>query len=158
MSLIKKVLGSYFGLGFIPFAPGTWGSAGAALSIYLIAIQFPVNGVLFYLIIACLLSLWTAGYYISEYGDDASQFVLDEAAGQAVVFLFTSFHSVNGEPLWILLLGFLLFRAFDIAKPLGIQRLEKLPGKYGILMDDLLAGIYALASLELIKYITASLF
>ncbi len=151
MNFISKVLGSYFGLGFIPFAPGTWGSLGALCTLYFVMIAFPSYGVIVFLITTCALSLLTADYFIKNYGDDASQFVMDEAAGQAVVFLFTGFATINGDPLWILLLGFILFRAFDILKPLGIDRLEKIPGKFGILADDLLAGIYALACLELIK-------
>lgn len=157
MNSLSKVLGSYFGLGFIPFAPGTWGSFGAMWTLYLISILFPVYGVAVYLFLTSVLSLLIADYFIVNYGDDAPQFVMDEAAGQAVVFLFSGFQTVQGDPLWILFLGFLLFRVFDIFKPLGIARTEKFPGKFGILADDLLAGIYALACLELIKTVTASL-
>jgi phosphatidylglycerophosphatase A len=157
MSTFKKVLGSYFGLGFIPFAPGTWGSFGAMCTIYMISILFPVYGVIAFLIVTCILSLLIADYFINNFGDDAPQFVMDEAAGQAVVFLFSGFQTVQGDPLWILFLGFLFFRVFDIFKPLGIARLEKFPGKFGILADDILAGIYALACLELTKTVTASL-
>jgi phosphatidylglycerophosphatase A len=83
---------------------------------------------------------------------------MDEAAGQAVVFLFSGFAGVNNDPIWVLFAGFVLFRFFDIIKPLGIDRLQKVPGNFGILVDDLLAGLYALVCLELIKYSAASLF
>jgi phosphatidylglycerophosphatase A len=155
MNFVKKILGSYFGLGFIPFAPGTWGSFGAMWTIYLVTILFPIYGVPVFLILTCILSLLTANYFIREYGNDAPQFVMDEVAGQSVVFLFSGFIAGSGDPLWVLFLGFILFRLFDITKPMGIRRLEKLPGKYGILVDDLLAGFYSLVCLELIKYLSA---
>lgn len=158
MNRLNDLLGSLFGLGHIPFAPGTWGSLGAVVLIYWVSLVLPVTGTPLFLIITTILSLLTADYFIKTYGDDASQFVMDEAAGQSVVFLFSGFHISQGNPLWILFLGFALFRLFDITKPLGIRRLEKLPGKYGILVDDLLAGLYALIVLELIKYSTKSFF
>lgn len=158
MNRLNDLLGSLFGLGHIPFAPGTWGSLGAVTLIYLISIVLPVTGIPLFLIITTILSLITADYFIRTYGDDAPQFVMDEAAGQSVVFLFSGFQISQGDPIWILFLGFALFRLFDITKPLGVRRLEKLPGKYGILADDLLAGFYALTVLEIIKYSTETFF
>ncbi len=158
MNRLNDLLGSLFGLGHIPFAPGTWGSLGAVALIYLISIVLPVTGIPLFLIITTILSLITADYFITTYGDDAPQFVMDEAAGQSVVFLFSGFQISQGDPIWILFLGFALFRLFDITKPLGVRRLEKLPGKYGILADDLLAGFYALTVLEIIKYSTETFF
>lgn len=71
---------------------------------------------------------------------DPGAVVLDEVAGQSVALSVT----VAAFPVWINYLGaFALFRVFDITKPLGVKRLESLPRGWGILMDDILAGLYA---------------
>jgi phosphatidylglycerophosphatase A len=73
---------------------------------------------------------------------DPREVVADELSGQSTTFLFITALPVNS--IWItVLLGFLLFRFFDIIKPWPIRRLEKLPKGWGILMDDLLAGVFA---------------
>lgn len=77
-----------------------------------------------------------------EQNDDPGKVVIDEVAGQSLAFAFVS-------PLWLqqhlelLLFGFAFFRFFDILKPLGIKKLERLPGAVGVISDDLLGGIYA---------------
>lgn len=76
--------------------------------------------------------------------------VADEWAGQIIPFVSISFSGNIGDDALLLLGGFLLFRFFDILKPLGINKLQELPGGYGVLSDDLLAGLYALFSLKLI--------
>jgi phosphatidylglycerophosphatase A len=157
MTGLKLAIGTLFGSGLLPKAPGTWGSL-ATLPLVFFAWHFsPLFGVPVLIVAACILSLWTAAAAVQRYGDDPPQFVMDEVAGQALVFAATSFtYGTAGNLTW-LLTGFILFRLFDILKPLGIDRLQKLHGKFGILADDLLAGIYALASLELIKLISAPL-
>ena len=73
---------------------------------------------------------------------DPCEVVADELAGQAVVFLFVP-ASGYAHPLIVAAGGFVLFRIFDILKPWPIRKLEKLPKGWGILADDLLAGVYA---------------
>jgi phosphatidylglycerophosphatase A len=78
--------------------------------------------------------------------DDPREVVADEFAGQAVTFLAAPFLFI--PTIWVTaVLGFLLFRLFDIFKPWPARRLEKLPKGWGILADDLLAGVYAGAAL-----------
>lgn len=157
MTALKLALGTLFGSGLLPKAPGTWGSLATLPLIYGAWHISPVYGIPVFIVAASVLSLWTSPAAVQKYGDDPPQFVMDEAAGQAVVFAATSFtYGFTGNLTW-LLTGFILFRLFDILKPLGIDRLQKLHGKFGILADDLLAGVYALASLELIKLISAPL-
>ena len=138
----KLMLGTLFGAGYITKAPGTVGSLLFLPFIYAAYVWFHLWGVALLTLAATLLSLWTAPAAVEELGEDPGEFIMDECAGQALVFvgiLTFGFH-LNGISL---LLGFLLFRLFDIIKPLGIKRIEKFHGKYGILFDDLLAGIYA---------------
>lgn len=157
MKSVKFILGTFFGAGLLPKAPGTWGSLASIPFIYLTALYFSFTGVIIFVIAACLLSLWSTSESLERYGDDPSQFVLDEVAGQSIVFLFAVFQADFSHDIWILIVGFLLFRLFDIFKPIGINQLEKLPGKYGILFDDLLAGLYALICMEVLFFLTSSL-
>jgi len=157
MKALKLVLGTFFGSGLLPKAPGTWGSLAALPFIYLIALYFSFFGVLIFLIISCLLSLWTTSVAVEKYGDDPSKFVMDEVAGQSLVFLAAGFQADLSHDMWILIAGFIFFRLFDITKPFGINRMEKLPGKFGILFDDLLAGFYALICIEVLFMLTSSL-
>jgi phosphatidylglycerophosphatase A len=68
---------------------------------------------------------------------------MDEFAGQAMTFVAISFSGIFSQDLLLLLVGFIFFRFFDIQKPLGVNKLQNLPGGWGILADDLLAGVYA---------------
>jgi phosphatidylglycerophosphatase A len=150
MKKVKIWTGTLFGAGLLPAAPGTWGSFFTLPLIYLASWLHPGIGLIVFLILTIFLSLWSAPENVKQFGEDPSQFVMDESAGQTVVFLTAGFHYTLTEDLILLLGGFLLFRIFDVLKPLGIKTLEKLSGKYGILADDLLAGLYALICLELL--------
>ncbi|MCC5941357.1 MAG: phosphatidylglycerophosphatase A [Balneolaceae bacterium] len=156
MQSIKIWIGTLFGAGLLPYGPGTWGSLFTLPLIYFSAILFPVYGLYALLLITVLLSLWSTDANVQKFGDDPGQFVMDESAGQTVVFLAAGFHQ-TGSDLLILLAGFLLFRMFDIMKPLGIKAVEKMRGKFGILADDLLAGLYALICLELLIHFVPGL-
>jgi phosphatidylglycerophosphatase A len=153
MEQIKLYIGTLFGAGLLPLAPGTWGSFFTLPVIYLTALHFQAAGMIILLSIAILLSLWSAPAAVTRYGDDPGRFVMDESAGQIVAFLAIPFHYSLNTDIWILLAGFLLFRLFDIFKPFGIRELEKISGKFGILFDDLLAGVYALICLQMILYV-----
>ena len=148
------------GVGYIPGAPGTYGSVvgvaiyagiswietngtahGVSLGIrieQINAIHWAVNAVL--LTIFCLAGIWASGRTAPIFGNsDPSQAVVDEVMGQFVTFLFIPF----GLPWPFILAGFLLFRLFDIWKPFPIRDLEVLPGGLGICADDIVAGVYA---------------
>lgn len=140
MKRFYKLLLSGFGAGWLPIAPGTWGAAVAALAIWPLAVLDPAVIVLI-LTILIIVFTWIGVFgsdrMAAEWGDDPSQTVIDEMVGMWI--------TVIGFPLswpW-LLAGFLLFRAFDIWKPFGIRRLEALGGGWGVMLDDVLAGVYA---------------
>lgn len=152
MVQIKLFIGTFFGAGLLPWAPGTWGSLFTLPFIYLAAFSFHTAGLSIFLLLTIILALWSAPAAVERYGDDPGRFVMDESAGQTIVFLLVPFQNSLNTDIWILLAGFLLFRMFDIFKPLGIRELEKISGKFGILVDDLLAGVYALICLQVILY------
>lgn len=148
----KLILGTLFGSGYLPKAPGTWGSLFSLPFVYAAWLAGGISGLMLLTILTCALSLWTAPTAIRRLGDDPGEFVMDECAGVALLFFIAATFGIEPAPL-SLLLGFLLFRLFDITKPLGITRVEKFRGKYGILVDDLLAGFYASLSLIAIFYL-----
>ncbi len=121
------------GIGFVPGAPGTAGSA-AGVGLYWVLSQggdfFPF--VAFPLIAA--VAVWSSGSYAREVGrNDPQEIVVDEVAGQMLCLMAASATPAN------LVVGFLAFRFFDIWKP--FRRVEKLPGGWGIVADDILAGV-----------------
>lgn len=144
-----------FGVGYIPGAPGTYGSAVAvavylgafhlplALHGYPVAIYFwPIHWASGYVLLALLiiLGLWASGRSIQLLGNsDPTEAVVDEVMGQLITFCFIPVGL--GWP--FIVAGFLLFRFFDIIKPYPCRELEKLPGGWGICADDIVAGIYA---------------
>lgn len=154
---VRVALGTMFGAGLLPNAPGTWGSFFTLTLVYAVAYFFPVYGISVFFIASCVVSIISAPAVVEKYGPDPSPFVMDECAGQSLVFLATTFtFSFSGDA-YVLAAGFFLFRLFDILKPLGVDNLQKLPGEIGILADDLLAGVYALICLEGLKYLVAAL-
>ena len=158
-----------FGVGYMPLAPGTWGSLlavafYAALSNgfgsyrYTPSLAPPeatvaaIHAVILVgLGLFILIGIWAAERSIALLGNtDPPQAVVDEVIGQLVVFLFIPFtHS------WLLIIaGFLLFRLFDIWKPYPINKLQDLSGGIGVCADDIAAGIYAGVLLSVCHAIT----
>ncbi len=141
-------LGTGFGIGFAPFAPGTFGSLlGPPLVWGVLQAGLPVAVVLAMaaLFIAVGVPICTAAS--AALGKhDPGQVVYDEIAAFWIVFLP---HIIFGKPIgWLAAVGgFTFFRVFDIAKPWPVCRLEKLPDGLGIMADDLAAGVYAAACL-----------
>lgn len=136
------------GVGYFPVAPGTAGSAeGLALVIALR--QTSLGPAALSVCLAALAALlfsvgvWSAGKAEKVFGSvDPGQVVIDEAVGQIITFVATP--RIN----WIgLLAGFILFRAFDIVKPFPARQAERFPGGWGIMLDDLVAGLYTLVAL-----------
>ena len=140
--IVKLSIGTFLGAGRLTKAPGTFGSLVFLPVIYYTFAWFDLTGLAVLTLITCMLSLWAADAAVEEFGKDPGEFVMDECAGLTLVFVGTVAFGVTINLIY-LFLGFLLFRLFDITKPLGIRRIEAFRGKYGILFDDLLAGIYA---------------
>lgn len=130
--------------GYIPVAPGTFGTLVAIPLCYLLSRLGPVQAILFLLIFTGF-AVWIAGEAERVFNKkDSRLIVIDEMAG-FLVTLFLIPWSVKS-----IAVGFFLFRLIDIAKPFPIRRLERLPGGWGVVTDDLLAGVYANAILRVI--------
>lgn len=153
---MKKLLVSCFGLGHLPIAPGTWGSLPPAI-IFALMCYFGASAMSISIVMAGL--ILTGSFVCVKFApasieatgkSDPSEVVVDELAGQAVTFLALLTTPITEKHIIIItILGFLLFRFFDILKPWPIRKLEKLPKGWGILADDLLAGVYALIILNI---------
>jgi len=147
--LWATVVATFFGAGRLMPGPGTWGSAGAALAWFVLARWIPPAwqpGALAGLTaIAIALGIPAATRVARASGVKDPQFVvIDEVAGQWITLLFA-------PVAWkTVVVGFILFRGFDIVKPPPVRRLERLPEGTGIVVDDVAAGLYALAVLQLL--------
>ncbi len=144
--LFWKIIASGFGSGYSPFAPGTAGALVGCLMLWGLETFWPgcftgLDGWLGLILLIGLfffLGVKSADEMEAEWGHDPSKVVVDEIVGVWIAMLFVPFSLLN------LFLAFGLFRVFDIWKPLGIRRMEKLKGGWGVMMDDVLAGIYSL--------------
>jgi len=160
------------GLGYIPFAPGTFGSlAGLALFWGISKISenlvrsaarsgievLPTPAMMSFLLqcylapVLLALGIWVSGRVARYSGIEDPQFVVvDEVSGQQLALLLgTRWSTVLN---WkYLLLGFILFRVFDIWKPFPVRQAEKLPGGWGIMADDWVAALYAALGLWLAR-------
>lgn len=150
-SLWAWAVGTVGGAGLVGPAPGTNGSAVAVLVWWLIAAH--IHAVDLRLLLGALAAAATmigipaATRVARETGKvDPSCVVIDEVAGQWLTLLFAP---VNWKTLWV---GFILFRVFDMLKPFPVRRLERLPEGWGIVVDDLGAGVYALIVLQLLLH------
>lgn len=135
-------LATCFGIGWLPLAPGTFASA-AALPFGWLLVMFGWKAALIGAIAATALGVWACGAHARKVGlYDPSECVLDEVAGQWFALVPIAFMGRGGD--WRPYgMAFLLFRLFDILKPWPISAAERLPGGFGVMMDDVLAGIAA---------------
>ena len=136
MDFLKKALGTVFFSGYAPLAPGTAGSAVVALLYYFFGASLEAAEWVAVLVLIFLVAVYTAGELAQQWGDDPGRVVIDEAAGFLVTVAFLP-HSF-----WMTIAGFFIFRALDILKPTPARQLEALPGGWGIVLDDVAAGIY----------------
>jgi len=137
-------------LGCSPVAPGTVGTLGGVL------IAWALRGTQPYLmwVAVAVVAVYLAGRSLGDWaeehaGKDPGIFVLDEVAGYLVTIAWVA------PPSYLTLaVGFFVFRFFDIVKPAGIRRLEKIPGADGILLDDILAGFYGLVVMAAVRFLS----
>jgi phosphatidylglycerophosphatase A len=145
------VVGTFFGAGFGRPGPGTWASVATSL-LWLGLARFadPASLPLIATVTAIavtLIGIPAATRVARAMGiEDPSQVVIDEVAGQMIAFIYVPLNWHN------VLAALILFRAFDITKPFPIRRLEHLPEGTGIMLDDVGAGLYALAIMQLLLH------
>lgn len=138
MKLLSKVVSTFFGLGYFPVAPGTITSLVVILAykFYLYQLNWPLYLLVLFLLF--LVGVFTSTKFSAAANKkDPRKIVIDEACGQLLVLFRMS------EAWFPVLASFVLFRVFDIVKPYPIKKVEALPSGWGIMMDDVVAAIYA---------------
>ena len=141
---LSECVVTFGGLGKLPIAGGTWGTLGAAL-VHALVVRFlgtPAHpyflpALAFVFALACIFyGPWAERFYGRK---DPAPFVIDEVAGY---LLAVSFFPARPQ-FWVGVIAFVFFRIFDILKPFPIRTIERLPHGFGVVADDLVAGLYA---------------
>ncbi|MFT3994997.1 MAG: phosphatidylglycerophosphatase A [Dysgonomonas sp.] len=151
-SIFHIIIATGFGSGFSPFAPGTMGAIVATAM--WIGLSFLVSYYQLLLITVLLIALftalgiWSANKLEATWGKDPSRVVVDEMVGVWIPLLAADI----AQP-YSVVLAFIFFRLFDIYKPLGIRKMESFKGGVGVMMDDVLAGIYSLVLLLGLRWV-----
>jgi len=145
MQKISKIIATLFFLGYSPLAPGTLASI-AAVGVYLL-VKGNTPLYTFLTLAFLILGFWSSGKASREFPQkDPPQIVIDEFSSLFIVYIFVHFS-------WkLLIIGFVLFRLFDILKIPAIKKLESLPSGYGIMLDDIAAAILANLVLQVLRF------
>lgn len=145
MIALHKILATFFGVGYVGKGGGTLAAIALCILWLLVPATFlTIGSQVTITVLVFVVGVWSGNAVDRVWGKDSSKVVIDEVGGMLITLLFM--------PITIkhVLVGLILFRFFDIAKPLFIRRLEALPKGWGVMADDLLAGIYAHLILRLI--------
>ncbi|MCB9991471.1 MAG: phosphatidylglycerophosphatase A [Rhodospirillales bacterium] len=131
-------LATWFGCGLIKKAPGTWGTLGGLPLGVLFLYETGWPGLLAATILMAIVGYMAADRFEKSTGThDAGAIVVDEVVGIWVTLLVTPLTHIG------LILAFVLFRVFDIFKPWPVSYFDKMPGAFGVMADDVMAGLYA---------------
>ena len=145
----SHIFATLFGVGLLPFAPGTWGSLFGLILFFYTNIYLSINVQFFYLlllviILSAILVCYFATKMLGDNEKDQKAIVIDELAGVWIAFIPVSGIVMMQEFLTYSVLAFLLFRVFDIWKPYPIGFIDKkIKNHLGIVLDDIVAGLYA---------------
>lgn len=148
MIKLHKLIATVFGIGYI----GKGGGSIAAAVLCIFWMFLPAGDNLnywqvFITVLVIIAGVWSGNVVDALWGKDSSKVVIDEVAGMMITLLFMP------VAIKYVLVGLILFRFFDIAKPLLIRKMELLPKGWGVMADDVLAGIYANVTLLIIHYL-----
>ncbi len=144
---LQTVIGTGFFTGYSPIAPGTAGSLLTLLILWLLPDFNPLTELIVCIILYAA-GIWSASALEKEWGKDPGRVTIDEVAGMAFALFALP------KTIWIWLSAFILFRIFDIFKPGPVKTAEFLPGAYGIMADDIAAGIMANIACWVLLWIT----
>lgn len=154
MNRTLLLIATFFNIGRMPLAPGTWASMVTMLTYYIINPYLESFWAkIISLIIIFLIGIPAAGYaerYFKK--KDPGQCVIDEVAGQMVCLIFIPYSFAY------YLAAFFIFRFFDIIKPFPIRYIERIPRGFGIMVDDIIAGLYTVSLLKLLVILKLTLF
>ena len=150
--LIPMLFGTGFFSGLWPWGPGTAGSILATIIWVILGLLLPADGCTLHIVTLCLaivftpIGTWATKRLQPYWGDDPSRVVVDEMVGVWIPLAALQ----TGDYVWALA-ALVLFRLFDIVKPFGIKALDRKKGAFWVMADDIVAGVYALAALVLMR-------
>ncbi len=144
-----SLIATWFGCGLLPGAPGTWGSLAALPVAWVIVVLGGPLGLIGAVIAAFSIGIWAAGRYSQAAGlKDCQNVVIDEVAGQWLALVFVPLDPVA------YFAAFILFRICDVFKPWPANWADRnVPGGFGIMLDDMIAGTYALILIQTGLYV-----
>jgi len=142
---IYRIIATFFGSGLAPVAPGTFGSLATIPLAFFLAYYCGIYGIIGGIIVSFILGICSIPHILKAGKHDPSYVVIDEVVGQLITFVFVAeqlqYDSHSGV---VYLLGFMLFRLFDITRPQPVKWADKkLLNAWGVMLDDILAGLYA---------------
>lgn len=140
----SKLIATFFGVGYIQKGAGTVAALFCCMAWYYGLGQIGLAAEISLLTLVFFLGVFTATTVEKEWGHDSNRVVIDEVHGMLMALFL-----VPADWRYVLT-AFVLFRFFDIAKPLGIRRMERQPKGWGVMLDDLLAGLYSNVILQII--------
>ena len=141
---IAFFLSTLFYSGYFPKAPGTFGSFISLPIIFIVCYNFGLFGLILTILISFIIALFAVKKVLSYTEHDPSFVVIDEFIGQAVTFLFVADILKNKYNVVMYVIGFILFRIFDVWKPFPVSYADKkIKNALGVILDDVFAGIYA---------------
>lgn len=151
--LLPTIIGTGFGSGFWPWGPGTAGALVAtalwlALSYTLSSPLQLIVATIILVVLFTVLGTWATKRLMPFWGSDPSRVVVDEMVGVWIPLI-----AAPASEFIYVLAAFLLFRFFDILKPLGIRAIDRKEGAFYVMADDIVAGLYSLAILSIVRWL-----
>lgn len=154
LPIFHQFIATGLGVGYFPYGPGTMGALLAIVIWFLLTTMVSYSWLIattsILIITFTLIGAWSSTVVEKYWGEDPSRVVIDEIVGQWIVLLAVP----SNFSWWHILASFILFRFFDIVKPLGIRKMENLKGGWGIMADDVLSGCYGAIILIIIHNLT----
>lgn len=141
MHKFHYMISTVLGAGYFPKAPGTAGSFVAVLLFWFLPLTLTYQAIL--LVALFFVGAWSSSYVEAQEGEDPGKVVIDEVVGQGIALLFLP------KLIVYYLAAFILFRIFDILKPFPVKQFERLPSGWGIMADDVMAGIYTIVLIQI---------
>ena len=143
---VEKLLGSGLYTGFLPGITGTYGSFVAFLLFLIPGFENP-SLLIFLISFFILIGVPIAVKFESVYGEDPAEYTLDEFIGMWITLLFIP------KKIWFLLFAFVIWRVFDIIKPFPARQFESIKKGWGVILDDVMSGIYSFIVVQIVVYL-----
>ena len=141
MIFLHKMMSTFFFIGIIKYAPGTFGSIAAIIIWYVFTVyELGSYFILFFIFFLITGFISVYFYLLTSNNKDPKEVVIDEVAGQSIPLIAIQ----STSDVLIVVIAFIFFRFFDILKIYPINKIENLPGTFGVMLDDVAAGIYTL--------------